>query len=52
MRNLKQLLGICEHKWETISTRELLNENDKIIGFFCVLKCKNCGYLKKKKLEV
>jgi len=49
MRTLKQLLGLCEHKWKVISYNEIQNEGYKI-GMNYHLQCEKCGLVKSKKL--
>ena len=55
MKNLKQLLGICEHKWkviqQTIAYQGVYeNEGERPIGTNYYLQCEKCGEVKKKKL--
>ncbi len=44
--NLKQLLGICEHKWKLLSTNKILQERKYIIGCVYNLQCEKCGEIK------
>lgn len=55
MFRLKKLLGLCEHKWETIDeyTYYLYDETGIYIlrrSRIYVLKCEKCGNIKKKKI--
>jgi len=47
--NLKQFLGMCEHKWKIISRNYVNNEDNKTIGEKFVLQCEKCGRLKTEK---
>ena len=56
MKNLKQLLGICEHKWlkykSKINYFGYWNENEERFNateIIC-LKCEKCGNLKIKEI--
>jgi hypothetical protein len=54
--NLKQLLGICEHKWKQIKEIDVYpTQHGKVISNFFeynkfVLQCEKCGTIKKKKI--
>jgi hypothetical protein len=48
MKNLKQLLGICEHKWIERELSQL--ESDRFYYFIVILKCEKCGKIKSKKV--
>lgn len=60
--NLKQLLGICEHKWKNVSAfeilktpiaingRDLLPERESHSHNVYVLQCEKCGNVKSKKI--
>lgn len=54
MKNLKQLLGICEHKWklkEKIAVHGLTFENlSGVVGHKYILECENCGMIEKKEV--
>lgn len=55
--NLKQLFGICEHKWDIFSKIPVytVNRYGEQLGTLAekyeyVLKCKKCGDIKKKSI--
>ena len=48
--NLKQLLGICEHKWKIYAHGEIENENGQKIHDKIILQCEKCGKIKRKEL--
>jgi uncharacterized protein (DUF3820 family) len=54
--NLKQLLGICEHKWKIIKEVKVFGRysdrvrSDLPESFEHILQCEKCGIVKKKKL--
>ena len=51
MRNLKQILGICEHKWATYQIINVVGDDSKYIrGKDYVLKCEKCGKIKVKRV--
>lgn len=55
MRNLKQLLGICEHVWEIEDTYKINKPfQGKLIqkGLIYILKCNKCGIVKKKIIRI
>ena len=55
MRNLKQLLGICEHKWKNVGRDEV-----KVVGsvsgltkdqwYLLIMQCEKCGKIKSVKV--
>jgi hypothetical protein len=54
MKSLKQLLGICEHKWKVRSSHRLMEiiekGYEKPVGMKFVLQCEGCGEIKKKEI--
>lgn len=53
MKNLKQLLGLCEHKW-TIINKAAVYSGDETEGVLptsidYVLQCEKCGAVKNKR---
>lgn len=47
--NLKQLLGICEHKWNLIREDKVFALSDpkkEQRGIIFILKCEKCGKIK------
>jgi hypothetical protein len=55
MKNLKQLLGFCEHKWKIIETFDIyryINNAwmDKPYAHKYILQCEKCGKIKKQKI--
>lgn len=44
--NLKQLLGICEHKWKAINGNDLLDEDCTKVGYLYHLQCEKCGIIR------
>jgi hypothetical protein len=51
MKNLKQLLGICEHKWIQIDKVNVVEDNYSTPhAFEYHLKCEKCGIIKKKRV--
>ncbi len=51
MKNLKQLLGICEHKFIELAKISVIKDGNNIpIAFEYHLKCEKCGIIKNKRL--
>lgn len=49
--NLKQLLGICEHKWIEIKKVNVIDDRYTIPhAFEYHLKCEKCGNIKKRRV--
>ncbi len=54
MKNLKQLLGICEHKWKLLGVQNIYSEDvrnikeDLPIRTEHILQCEKCGEIKRK----
>lgn len=48
MKILKQLLGLCEHKWNIIIKNEIRCDGEKI-GDRYHLQCEKCGNMKFKR---
>lgn len=50
---IRKLLGLCDHKWETVEKGRLHNADDdskQIIGDYFILQCTKCGNVKVKNL--
>ena len=43
---IRKLLGLCDHKWETIREGNLLSKDKTGIGRYYVLRCESCGHIK------
>lgn len=43
LNKLRDLLGLCKHKWEVYKFRNILNPRNQIIGFMYVKECQRCG---------
>lgn len=55
MKNLRELLGLCIHKFDVLENVRVYSEfdmpgKDVPIGRIYVLKCEKCGVIKKKKV--
>lgn len=54
MINLKQLLGLCEHRWKHVSTTNVYDisygRSKNPEYRIWVLQCEKCGKIKKKKV--
>lgn len=51
--NLKQLLGICEHKWILLHHWDMLHapeDGGGKSGHKYILQCKKCGKIEKKRV--
>lgn len=48
--NLKQLLGLCEHKWKVYSEHNLVTSNGAVSGAVLILQCEKCGKIKSKEV--
>lgn len=43
MKNLRQLLGLCEHQWVTIGKYEMMDCDGDIRAYKYHLRCEKCG---------
>ena len=51
MKSLKQLLGLCEHKFKKIGEAEIQNSTTgSVIGHIFILQCEKCGKIKTKRI--
>lgn len=56
MKNLKQILGLCEHKWinekaNRVERSGVLSGNINAIWDVFTLRCEKCGDIKVKKFS-
>ncbi len=49
MKNLKQLLGICEHIWNILEKVSLVDEFNDCVGTKYILQCEKCRKIQSKK---
>lgn len=49
MRNIKQLLGLCEHIWKVKDEWDMVSGDEKR-GHKYILQCSKCGELKAKRV--
>lgn len=55
MRNLKQLLGLCEHYWKNVAAHEITRKGNESgveshVRNEYVMQCQKCGWVKAKKI--
>lgn len=50
MKNLKQLLGICEHKWVVNEKINVFDGGELPVATKIILRCEKCGKIKSKEV--
>ncbi len=46
IKHIRKLLGLCDHKWETIREGPLLSKDNTVVGHYYIVRCETCGHIK------
>lgn len=49
MNWFRKLLGLCQHKWETVDTW-VITRDGRAVGQRHILRCEHCGWVKHRNL--